>query len=139
MLGALATHPDASPAEQAEVAGVSVRKLTRIANLLTEASLAGDTVGVEDVRGRAEEYRALQRSRVDMVRGYAETRRCRRQFLLGYLGEDGRRAGTLRQLPLRDRRRGGRSGRHGAAGPLRGRAGRPPRQLRGRDGDERRG
>jgi ATP-dependent DNA helicase RecQ len=89
VLGALATHPDASAAEQAEVAGVSVRKLTRIANLLTEASLAGETVGVEDVRGRAEEYRALQRSRVDMVRGYAETRRCRRQFLLGYLGEDG--------------------------------------------------
>jgi ATP-dependent DNA helicase RecQ len=87
VLGALATHPDATPAEQAEVAGLSARKLSRIANLVTEASTAGDTVGVDDVRARAEEYRALQRSRVEMVRGYAETRRCRRQFLLAYLGE----------------------------------------------------
>ena len=29
----------------------------------------------------------LDRSRVDMMRGYAETRGCRRQFLLGYFGE----------------------------------------------------
>lgn len=89
VLGALATLPDAAPAEQAEAAGVSARRLTRIANLVVEAGDEGDTVGVEDVRGRAEGYRALQRSRVDMVRGYAETRRCRLQFLLAYLGEDG--------------------------------------------------
>ncbi len=89
VLGALAAHPDGGPAEQAEAAGVSARKLTRIVNLLTEAAAEGETVGVEDVRGRAEEYRSLQRSRVDMVRGYAETRRCRRQFLLAYLGEPG--------------------------------------------------
>ena len=87
VLGALATLPDGSPAEQAEVAGVSARKLTRIANLVLEASAEGDTVGVEDVRGRAEGYQSLQHSRTDMVRGYAETRRCRRQFLLAYLGE----------------------------------------------------
>ena len=88
VLGALATLPDGSPAEQAEAAGVSARKLTRIANLVVEAAAEGETVEVEDVRGRAEGYQALQRSRVDMVRGYAETRRCRRQFLLAYLGED---------------------------------------------------
>ena len=87
VLGALASHPEASSAEQAEAAGVSTRKLERIANLVTEAGAEGETVEVDDVRGRAEEYRALQRSRVEMVRGYAETRRCRRQFLLGYLGE----------------------------------------------------
>ena len=87
VLGALAAHPDATAAEQAEVAEVSARKLTRIANLVVEAAAEGETVGVEDVRGRAEGYQALQRSRVDMVRGYAETRRCRRQFLLAYLGE----------------------------------------------------
>ncbi|MGI3782967.1 MAG: RecQ family zinc-binding domain-containing protein [Janthinobacterium lividum] len=68
---------------------MSVRKLTRIVNLLLEAAKEGETVGVEDVRDRARGYQALQRSRVDMVRGYAETRRCRRQFLLAYLGEDG--------------------------------------------------
>jgi ATP-dependent DNA helicase RecQ len=87
VLGALATLPEASPADQAEVAGVSARKLTRIANLVVEAAAEGETLEVEDVRARAEGYQALQRSRVDMVRGYAETRRCRRQFLLAYLGE----------------------------------------------------
>ncbi|MGI3782660.1 MAG: RecQ family ATP-dependent DNA helicase, partial [Janthinobacterium lividum] len=87
VLGALATQPDGSTAEQAEAAGVSERKLTRITNLVVEAAAEGETVEVEDVRGRAEGYQALQRSRVDMVRGYAETRRCRRQFLLAYLGE----------------------------------------------------
>ena len=87
VLGALATRPEADAAEQAEVAGLSARKLTRIANLVVEAGAEGETVGVDDVRGRAESYQALQRSRVDMVRGYAETLRCRRQFLLAYLGE----------------------------------------------------
>ncbi|HEY0238529.1 MAG TPA: RecQ family ATP-dependent DNA helicase [Friedmanniella sp.] len=87
VLGALATLPDGTEAEQAEAAGVSARKLARIANLVVEAAAEGETVGVEDVRGRAKGYQALQRSRVDMVRGYAETRRCRRQFLLAYLGE----------------------------------------------------
>ena len=87
VLAALATQPDAAAEQQAEVAGVSVRKLQRIANLVVEAGAEGDTVGVDEVRGRAEGYQTLQRSRTDMVRGYAETRRCRRQFLLAYLGE----------------------------------------------------
>jgi len=87
VFAALATLPDAGPAEQAEAAGVSARKLARIANLIVEAGAEGETVGVDEVRARAEGYQTLQRSRVDMVRGYAETRRCRRQFLLAYLGE----------------------------------------------------
>jgi ATP-dependent DNA helicase RecQ len=29
----------------------------------------------------------VDRSRVEMMRGYAETRQCRRQFLLAYFGE----------------------------------------------------
>jgi ATP-dependent DNA helicase RecQ len=32
-------------------------------------------------------HQKLIRSRIDMMRGYAETTRCRRQFLLGYFGE----------------------------------------------------
>jgi ATP-dependent DNA helicase RecQ len=32
--------------------------------------------------------RAYERSRLEMMRGYAETRDCRRQFLLAYFGED---------------------------------------------------
>ena len=88
-LGALARLPDATREEQAASAGTSTRALERIVNLVTEAGAEGAQVGVEDVRARAEEYRALQRSRVEMMRGYAETRRCRRQFLLDYLGEAG--------------------------------------------------
>jgi ATP-dependent DNA helicase RecQ len=34
-----------------------------------------------------EDREALERSRVEMMRGYAETRSCRRQFLLAYFGE----------------------------------------------------
>lgn len=36
---------------------------------------------------RAEAHQALIRSRIEMMRGYAETSGCRRQFLLGYFGE----------------------------------------------------
>ncbi|MFD8818153.1 RecQ family zinc-binding domain-containing protein, partial [Streptomyces sp. NPDC059627] len=32
-------------------------------------------------------HRKLEQSRVDMMRGYAETTDCRRRFLLGYFGE----------------------------------------------------
>jgi ATP-dependent DNA helicase RecQ len=35
----------------------------------------------------AEDRQRLTRSRVDMMRGYAETQGCRRQYLLGYFGE----------------------------------------------------
>ena len=34
-----------------------------------------------------EAHRETERSRVDMMRGYAETQACRREFLLNYFGE----------------------------------------------------
>jgi ATP-dependent DNA helicase RecQ len=37
---------------------------------------------------RVEERERIDRSRIEMMRGYAETRRCRRQVLLGYFGQD---------------------------------------------------
>jgi RecQ family ATP-dependent DNA helicase len=37
---------------------------------------------------RADEREDIERSRVEMVRGYAETLGCRREFLLGYFGEE---------------------------------------------------
>jgi ATP-dependent DNA helicase RecQ len=43
---------------------------------------------VEAISARAEAHRALQRSRIEMMRAYAETTSCRRQFLLGYFGEE---------------------------------------------------
>jgi ATP-dependent DNA helicase RecQ len=35
----------------------------------------------------AEHHEKVDQSRVEMMRGYAETTECRRQFLLGYFGE----------------------------------------------------
>jgi ATP-dependent DNA helicase RecQ len=43
---------------------------------------------VEAVIGQAEAHRSLERSRVEMIRAYAETQRCRSDFLLGYFGQD---------------------------------------------------
>jgi ATP-dependent DNA helicase RecQ len=43
---------------------------------------------VEAISARAEAHRALQKSRIEMMRAYAETTQCRRQFLLGYFGEE---------------------------------------------------
>ena len=53
----------------------------------TDPSLSVDAA-VEAAQEVAEAHQRLDRSRVEMVRGYAETTGCRRQFLLGYFGED---------------------------------------------------
>jgi ATP-dependent DNA helicase RecQ len=87
---ALATaDPEASSrADLAEQSGLGPRKLGRILNLMEE--LESDDSGeseVDRVIGRAEAYRAMQKSRIEMMRAYAETQRCRRQFLLAYFGE----------------------------------------------------
>jgi len=85
---ALATSPGASRAELAEQSGLGPRTLGRILNLMEE--LESDDSGVSEVdrvSGRAEMYRATQKSRIERMRNYAETRRCRRQFLLAYFGE----------------------------------------------------
>ncbi|MGZ9883833.1 RecQ family ATP-dependent DNA helicase [Rhodococcus ruber] len=75
------------------------RTLTNAVNLLERADvvssgrkgLTARTVEVEIAVRRAAEVAAvgerMDRSRVEMMRGYAETRGCRRQFLLGYFGE----------------------------------------------------
>jgi ATP-dependent DNA helicase RecQ len=43
---------------------------------------------VSQATGVAEAHTRVDRSRVEMMRGYAETTGCRRQFLLGYFGEE---------------------------------------------------
>ncbi|HTY27765.1 MAG TPA: RecQ family ATP-dependent DNA helicase [Mycobacterium sp.] len=76
------------------------RRLTNAVNLLEEAALitssrAGFTVAEpvevgEAVRravGIVDKKERIDRTRVEMMRGYAETRECRRQFLLSYFGE----------------------------------------------------
>ncbi|MFV0131204.1 RecQ family ATP-dependent DNA helicase [Streptomyces sp. HMX112] len=87
--------------ELREETGLSRNRVTAAANLLEEAGAArtGDDgevravpgVSAEDATeraaGAAEARRRLERTRVEMVRAYAETTGCRRRFLLGYFGE----------------------------------------------------
>ena len=88
--------------ELRQAAHLSATRLTSTVNLLEDVgALVVDEVGLVDrppdapdppeaaelaVR-RAKEREGIDRSRVEMVRGFAETPGCRRDFLLGYFGE----------------------------------------------------
>ncbi|GAB7007961.1 RecQ family ATP-dependent DNA helicase [Nocardioides sp. AN3] len=75
------------PVRVASETGMGRRKAGRILNL---AELAEHTAGeatVTTVREIAEAQQRLERSRVDMMRGYAETDRCRADFLVAYFGQ----------------------------------------------------
>jgi ATP-dependent DNA helicase RecQ len=76
-------------------------RLTRAINLLEQSgTVTTDADGglrytgssprqaVEAALAVAERQQRLVRSRLDMLRGYAETTGCRRQYLLGYFGEE---------------------------------------------------
>jgi len=102
--------------------GLSHTRLTSLVNLLEQvdgvrvrqgrlqsgrpdadpADLAARAAGLAESRER------MDRSRIEMMRGYAETTGCRRQYLLGYFGEnlpnpcrrcDTCEAGLVRDLP----------------------------------------
>ncbi len=75
----------------AKTTGLGARAVSRILNLLDEAARTPDPdqTAVQGVLSRAEAHQALQRSRIEMMRGYAESSKCRRQFLLGYFGDEG--------------------------------------------------
>jgi ATP-dependent DNA helicase RecQ len=86
--------------ELREHLGLSAAKTTGAANLLEQAGalqagggelawVGGRSVpeAVEAAVEVAEARRRMDRSRLEMLRGYAETTTCRRQFLLGYFGE----------------------------------------------------
>ncbi|MFF8293502.1 RecQ family ATP-dependent DNA helicase [Streptomyces sp. NPDC016309] len=87
--------------ELREETGLSRNRLTAAVNLLEEAGAAHtDQEGavrpdpdvpqdeaVERAGEAARARRRLERTRVEMVRAYAETTGCRRRFLLGYFGE----------------------------------------------------
>jgi ATP-dependent DNA helicase RecQ len=78
------------------------RKTGRLVNLVRLAREAADLPAdadvekvVEAVVDRAEAQRKLEDSRVEMMRAYAETDRCRSAFMLGYFGAEVRdRCGT---------------------------------------------
>jgi ATP-dependent DNA helicase RecQ len=99
---ALIVQPEpVRPTELAEALPISDTKLATAVQHLEEAGFAEvtddgrigairDTDLIEAVEraGEAEEHRQeFDRSRVDMMRTYAETDGCRRAFLLGYFGE----------------------------------------------------
>ncbi|MEE6272918.1 RecQ family ATP-dependent DNA helicase [Georgenia wangjunii] len=77
------------------------RRVTNAVNVLEEVgAVAGDRAGlraegrerpgqvVARVQAVVSARERVERSRVEMMRGYAETTSCRRQFLLGYFGEE---------------------------------------------------
>ena len=88
------------PSDVAAATGLSPRRVTALLTLLTDtASVRVTRNGAALRRGvdaenavaaalaRSDERERIDRSRIDMLRGYAETRRCRRQVLLGYFGQ----------------------------------------------------
>ncbi|WAL66891.1 ATP-dependent DNA helicase [Amycolatopsis cynarae] len=89
----------ANPREIGDAVDQSRRRAMNNLNLLEQAHLVSFSPHGVDYRGDeaedvaprvaeiAEQRRRLDRSRVEMLREYAETRSCRRQFLLGYFGE----------------------------------------------------
>ncbi|HWJ82625.1 MAG TPA: RecQ family ATP-dependent DNA helicase [Nocardioides sp.] len=94
VLAATGRAGSSDPVEVAEAAGLGRRRTGRILNLLqlareTGASGGGDGRG--DLAGAAVELaearRRVDTSRVEMMRAYAETDRCRAEFLVGYFGE----------------------------------------------------
>jgi ATP-dependent DNA helicase RecQ len=91
------------PADLKDRITVSGVKRTRAVNLLEQAGmLTTDSAGrlrlvepdldarerIERAERLAEAHQRLIRSRIEMMREYAETTECRRRFLLGYFGEE---------------------------------------------------
>jgi ATP-dependent DNA helicase RecQ len=94
VVAAVASERNSTRDDVRRATGLGPRKLGRILNLIDEvtetatqpfATRADLTSAVVD---QAEAHRKLERSRVEMMRGYAETDRCRWEFLLGYFGEE---------------------------------------------------
>lgn len=113
-------------ADLAQDTEVSASQRTRAVNLLEQAGAVvtredgrleyldrqiEPEQAVEEAVEVAETHQQLIRSRIEMMRGYAETSGCRRQFLLGYFGEqleqpcgncDTCEAGTAQALAAED-------------------------------------
>lgn len=81
---------------------LSQSKLTHLVNLLEQAGAVTGTADgefdstevasipevVDAAVDVADAHQRVDRSRIEMMRGYAETTGCRRQYLLGYFGEE---------------------------------------------------
>ena len=99
VLDALAAQP-ITPKELRDATGLGAARTTAALNLLEQAGavLTGSngrlhrsdmtaTAAVDRAVELAEQRREAVRSRIEMMRGYAETTDCRRRVLLGYFGE----------------------------------------------------
>lgn len=88
-------------ADLAKALGMPTRRVTKLGNQLEEvgaARLEGPLIRLVDDAGnrkivsalkeRAKQRERIGRSRLAMMRTYAETRECRRGFLLGYFGDE---------------------------------------------------
>jgi ATP-dependent DNA helicase RecQ len=93
VLDALSDEDSPDRAALGRRTSIGPRRLGRILDLVrsverAEGARIGDLPAPADaVVARAEAHRALQDSRVEMVRQYAETDRCRTAFVLRYFGE----------------------------------------------------
>jgi ATP-dependent DNA helicase RecQ len=73
--------------------GAAISRLEELAAVEVHAGgevEATREIGADDISAAAEAQengRAFDRSRVEMMRGYAEVRDCRREYLLNYFGE----------------------------------------------------
>ncbi|HEV7789171.1 MAG TPA: RecQ family ATP-dependent DNA helicase [Pseudonocardia sp.] len=128
VVGAMREHGEPlRPTELKDRIEASGVKRTRAVNLLEQAEVLSGTAdgrlclvdpelpppdAVSRALEVAEAHQRLIRSRIEMIREYAETTRCRRQFLLGYFGErltepcgncDTCAAGTATALPEANR------------------------------------
>jgi ATP-dependent DNA helicase RecQ len=101
--GDLRGRPGPVPASTLAHLDVPAAQRTRAVNLLQGCGVvhtsdrgrlryADPDLPVEEAVDRAarlsEEHQQRTRSRIEMMRGYAETTGCRRQFLLGYFGDE---------------------------------------------------
>ena len=95
VVAAMTAADSDDPRDVSDLLDFGPRKAGRIINLLRLVRDADDLPGdadvekvVEAVVDRAEAQRRLQESRVEMMRAYAETDRCRSAFMLGYFGAE---------------------------------------------------
>ncbi|MDN4598868.1 RecQ family ATP-dependent DNA helicase [Leifsonia virtsii] len=100
VFAAVAHRPGIDRAALSDAVGISVRSLGRLLGLLRDARVlsgADDDLRAVDLKpqdaaGRAvaeaESRQRIEHSRAQLMQEYAETGMCRRQFLLGYFGEE---------------------------------------------------
>jgi ATP-dependent DNA helicase RecQ len=100
VFAAVARHPGISRAGLAEQVDISVRSLGRLLGLLRDADvLSGTDDALQAIEVRpgaaasravdeADAHQRIEHSRAQLMQEYAETGMCRRQFLLGYFGEE---------------------------------------------------